>query len=144
MIGPGWMCCVGLCDSEAGRAGLVWKTRKSLISSPHPAFFLQKKKIESRLMMVLDSGAGVGWHSEHWDEVAERPNWTEPDELNFLSISTRLVDNHCHWFIFCNIASYSISSSNPISIIHTQTRRWPFFSFLKPIRHEVRQLVNCR
>ena len=22
-FGPGWMCCVGLCDSEAGRAGLV-------------------------------------------------------------------------------------------------------------------------
>ena len=69
-------------------------------------------------MMVLDSGAGVGWHSEHWDEVAERPNWTEPDELNFLSISTRLVDNHCRWFISA------------------------VFLFLKPIPHEV--LAACQ
>ena len=57
---------------QGGPAGV--KDEKKFNFLPAPSFFLQKKKTESRLMMVLDSCAGVGWHSEHWDEVAERPN----------------------------------------------------------------------
>ena len=57
---------------QGGPAGV--KDEKKFNFLPAPSFFLHKKKTESRLMMVLDSCAGVGWHSEHWDEVAERPN----------------------------------------------------------------------
>ena len=57
---------------QGGPAGVKDEIKFNFL--PAPSFFYKRKKTESRLMMVLDSGAGVGWHSEHWDEVAERPN----------------------------------------------------------------------
>ena len=42
---------------RAGRAGVKDEIKFNFL--PAPSFFLQKKKTESRLMMVLDSGAGT-------------------------------------------------------------------------------------
>ena len=58
---------------RAGRAGVKDEIKFNFLPAPS-FFFTKEKKTELRLMMVLDSCAGVGWHSEHWDAVAERPN----------------------------------------------------------------------